>query len=277
MISRLKRLVLAVAAGLLGCVSCISIYLYLFQERMIYHPRPYTQLQASAGLEALDFKTSQGKQTAFYLAAHNGVAPAEIWILFAGNASLALDWRVLVECFNAPDKAFLLVEYPGYGCSEGDPSPETILESSRAAVRALAAYLNIDLAQLRLNVVGHSLGAAAALQFSSKEPVERVILVAPFTSMHAMAERLVGFPLSLLLKHDFDNQARMAELARRAHPPRVTIIHGTEDPLIPLEMGRELAMSYPQFTSFHPVEGAGHDSILFDALKEIAAAIRAVN
>ncbi|KAL8270837.1 hypothetical protein Esti_005208 [Eimeria stiedai] len=66
------------------------------------------------------------------------------------------------------DVAFVLVDYPGYGHSQGDtPSPEGCV---RAALRSLAASLRFLRAQngkrckLRLHVIGYSLGGAVALE-----------------------------------------------------------------------------------------------------------------
>ena len=272
----LRRLLWAVAGTLFCGGSALALYLFLFQEQMIYHPRPYAAVQEERmRAREISYETSQGRQVSFYLPPENGALPREVWVLFAGNASLALDWEPLLGRLGAANHAFLMVEYPGYGRCEGVASPESILESSQAAAAALAKELGVE--RLKFNAMGHSLGAAAALQFSSGAEVGTVILVAPFTSMRAMAQRIVGFPFSLLLKHNFDNQLQMELLARRAQPPRVLIFHGVEDTLIPVEMGRQLAHAHPRFASFHAVEQAGHDSILGYALKAIAAVITAAN
>src|SRR5690606_8547888 len=86
-----------------------------------------------------------------------------------------------------------------------------------------------------LGVVGHSLGAAAALQFAAEHPVDRVVVVAPFTSTMDMARRMVGPIFAHLLHHRFDNRARLRELAARETPPRVLLLHGDNDPVIPVE------------------------------------------
>jgi pimeloyl-ACP methyl ester carboxylesterase len=125
----------------------------------------------------------------------------------------------------------------------------------------------------RLNVLGHSIGAAAALQFAAHHPVRRVVLAAPFTSLRDMARRTVGCPLCYLLRHNFDNRARLAELAARPQPPSVVIFHGTDDALIPEQMGRSLAGMFPRIVAFHEVEGADHNSVVFAAETQIFAAM----
>src|SRR5690606_23658858 len=92
--------------------------------------------------------------------------PATLWILFSGNASLALHWTDVVR--KAPDTnaGYLLIEYPGYGESEGKPNPSTIAEATEAAIVALAEHFNVDQSILegrKIRLLGYSLGAAIAL------------------------------------------------------------------------------------------------------------------
>ena len=76
-----------------------------------------------------------------------------------------------------------------------------------------------------------------------------------------MGRIVLGWPLCLLNRHPFDNRAALDEFARRAGA-RGVIFHGTEDEIIPLRMGRELAEAHPDALEFHPVAGAGHNDIL---------------
>jgi pimeloyl-ACP methyl ester carboxylesterase len=88
-----------------------------------------------------------------------------------------------------------------------------------------------------------------------------------------MARRAIGWPLCWLLLHNFDNRARMAELAARPQPPRVTIFHGSADTLIPEEMGRSLAEAFPKMATFHEVADADHNSVVTWAQPEMFKAM----
>ena len=70
-------------------------------------------------------------------------------------------------------------------------------------------------------------------------------------------------------EQDFDNRARLRELAAQPSPPRVTIFHGTADEVIPFKMGRTLGTMFPKITTFHAVPDATHDSIVYNAAPEI--------
>jgi pimeloyl-ACP methyl ester carboxylesterase len=252
-----------VLVAVLVVLAIPVIALFLFQDRLIYFPQPYPPNAMPKGFEPLRFATGSGQQTVF-LRRPIG-RPERVWVLFGGNAALALDWVDLVAAAKDPEAAFLLVDYPGYGACEGKPSPRAIGESAEAAFVACAAALGETPAALepRLRVLGHSLGAAAALQFAVRHEPERVVLLSPFTSLRDMGRLVVGWPLCWVLKSNLDNRARVRELAARPHPPKLTILHGEADEVIPVAMGRELAGLMPGAT-FHALPDMDHNGIVAD-------------
>ena len=108
-----------------------------------------------------------------------------LWMAASGNAGLAMDWLDLAvefmqETTNQKKKltssssstsltshGFLLVDYPGYGANDGQPSPATILESTEAALDRLDQHLALKHARhtkYLLSYVAHSIGCSAVLQ-----------------------------------------------------------------------------------------------------------------
>lgn len=186
--------------------------------------------------------------------------------------SLALEWLHFVQTDANESDAFLLVDYPGYGWSEGYASLVTNRAAVDGALDALEKHLRDETHQIagRLNVIGHSFGAAAALDFASRHRVQRVVLIAPFTSLQEEGAVRFGF-LSHLLIENYDNRARLDELGKLTDPPRVAIFHGTSDDIIPVQMGRDLAATHATFVQFFPLENADHLSPIFKHASEIFA------
>lgn len=174
---------------------------------------------------------------------------------------LALDWLDLLRDFPDRSAGFLLVDYPGYGTCEGSPNPARILESAEAAFHAVQDRTHWSVAPESLGVVGWSLGAAAALQFADHRPVGRVILVAPFTTMDAMAKQVLGFSPGPLLRHRFDNAGTLRRLLARKPASRVTIVHGRADRVVPVTMGRALSRLDPQRIRYVEIAAAGHSDV----------------
>lgn len=257
-----------------------AVLLYVFQDRLIYYPRRYLGDAPGENWELLRSQTSFGWQTAFLARAGNGpvyagFVPDQLWIVFSGNAATASEWEDFVQHYPDSQTAFLLVDYPGYGFSQGKPAPETIAVAARGAYDRMREKLGSGAtAHLPIGLLGHSLGAAAGLELlqSISEPAQRIVLIAPFTSMSGMARRAVGWPLSLLLRHNFDNAARLRQLLERQPKPMITIFHGSNDEVIPVEMGRELARQFPA-AKFVEIPGEMHNSIVQNAREVIVQAM----
>jgi alpha-beta hydrolase superfamily lysophospholipase len=260
--------------------AVVVVLLLLFQNLLIYHPRKYG-FDFSARypfLVPLAYSTAQGRQQAYYFPPRTspGQPPHRLWVVFPGNGSRALDWMAFLNPPSDSRDGFLLIDYPGYGACQGSPSPAAIEASSEAAFAALAGFLHSQPAVLdaHLNLLCQSIGCATGLNFAVHHPVDRIILLSPFTTLRDMARRAIGWPLCWLLIHNFDNAARLRELAARPHPPRITIFHGGADTLVPITMGRRLAAMFPAMIAFQSIPGAGHNTILYDAQHEVLAAMR---
>ncbi|MBA2269033.1 MAG: alpha/beta hydrolase [Chthoniobacterales bacterium] len=271
-ISWVKLLLVLVALLLIP-----AALLFFRQHSMIYYPRAYAatyQRMLPPGTQELEYNTPAGKQVAFYLPARSGAAmPARVWVAFSGNASVALDWLDVVARNPNESDAYLLLDYPGYGKSEGRASIASSRASADQAISTLAERLNVSEAEIsaRLCVMGVSLGAAAALEFAAGHPVQRAVLIAPFTTLREVAAQLFTRPASYLLLESYDNRSRIRALAQRSPAPRIAIFHGTDDTLIPLRMGQELAQAAGDAAQFFPVQSANHDTVVDYALDEIIA------
>lgn len=253
----LERLALLILGGAVGGI-CL---LWLLQDRLIYHPRRYAP-EALAVLPAsvmrIEFRTPQGAQTAFLRRGDDG--DRGFWLAFSGNGSLALDWLPVLP----PGPTVLLVDYPGYGLCEGRPDPSAIDANAAGAVAAAPASAGRPCA-----VLGYSLGCAAALRFAAAVPVERVVLLAPFTSMDAMARRSVG-PLAFVLRHRFDNTSALHAALVRSPDAQVTVLHGANDLLVPPAMGRALAAEWPG-ARYEVAPGATHDGLPGACINRLAS------
>lgn len=244
--------------------------LLLFQHKFIYFPSPYDSTYDRfriPELIELSYQTGEGKQYAYYIppASPEKKNPDRLWILFGGNAMLALDWMPFILTHrNQEATGYLLIDYPGYGKNEGIAWPETILESSRLAYQTLfEQYFKTvpEKSTTQVGVLGHSLGAAVALQFATKYPVKQMILTAPFTSLVEMAKLVVGWPLCNLIRKNFDNEATLHSIMNKREPPEITIFHGSKDEIIPVEMGYILYQQFPNKIRYNKIEGGEHNTL----------------
>jgi len=274
-----QKLLWSVARILLVVMLGWGALILAGQARFMYFPQPYGAVELedfrAVGGVQLEFETEDGKQTAFYLPPASArssafaAAPEKLWLGCAGNGSLALHLTSLASDLDQAS-GWLLVDFPGYGLSQGKPSPPGIRENVEAAFELLARKFGLSAEALaaRTGIFGHSMGASAALMAAEKWPMRAAVLISPFTSMTDMVRRSIG-PFALLNRHRFDNRRALAAVALRKTP--VHIFHGERDTLVPVTMGRELAAAYPQTVVLHEISAAGHNDILDLAGARIAA------
>jgi uncharacterized protein len=269
-----------IGATILLAALLLAALLIVLQRRFFYFPRKYSAGEIEAaekqGAMALGYDTSQGRQTAFlYGTPPSGTLLSRLWIVFGGNAMTALDWIDILGQCRLEAGGFLLVEYPGYGLCAGNPGADSILENAIGAYQALMENKRWIIRRPDLGVLGWSMGAAAGLQFAEEFPVQELVLIAPYTTMEDMVKRFTGIRAGMLLFDRFDNIQALGRVYAQTPPPKVTIIHGEKDVLIPVSMGRSLAQNLPAPIEFHGIPGANHTTVFSEAKELIYEKLRA--
>ena len=300
-------------------VAAVVATIVTAQDAIIYQARSYTQgvagpvyaqrkheFKAKWGLEPLllpdaaGVKKEQLTRVVGFLIPPRADAGAKtankgrVWLLTGGNAQLALDWlwfveRVLQEYPASHADAFVLVDYPGYGFQTSPDCPKpgesTILDNMHAALQAALVELKLGESPnepVRVGLLGHSLGAAAATLFAARTfdtkqfRIEELCLVSPFESMARMAKSVLlsWFPLpsAAIAKLIADrNQWHITDewtlqrLKSRHPKARVTVVHGDRDEIVPYAQGRDVWLAMRQHVSadsaFLTVAGCDHNSI----------------
>lgn len=271
-----KSLGRSLAVALLTAV----VFLLSCQSKMIYYPRPYDAVQVQdltdQGGWKVEYTTSQGKQTAFYLppAAKGVKEPAFVWFVFGGNGSLSLDYADQPPAWSR-GLGYVFVDYPGYGLCEGRPNPANIRENALAVAEEIRVELgwSKEEMQARSGVFGHSIGCAAALIMADAMDMKRMVLCAPFTSLTDMGKLILGWPLCYLNTHRFDNVARLQSITGKGGA-RVIVFHGTQDEVIPVSMARTLQERFPAEVRLTEMKMSHHNDVVGDAQVEIGRAIR---
>jgi pimeloyl-ACP methyl ester carboxylesterase len=242
---------------------------------LIYFPRQYKDIpeyiEYLQSVERLEFFVRGNRQTAF-IDWNQEAPPARIWFLFGGNGALALDWLPITSYAPESGGAFIYLDYPSYGYSEGVPSPKSIRSSVDQLIVELAKKFKLEESAFvkKMGVVGHSLGAAIAMDTASRYRIEHVLLISPFTSLKELSRRVVGRFFSLFLRHNFDNREAIEKWKNTCESSRrILLYHGRDDELIPISMSEELKTQYSDLVELHCVAGGDHNGIIIEIKSEI--------
>jgi fermentation-respiration switch protein FrsA (DUF1100 family) len=199
-----------------------------------------------------------------------------------GNAANVSNHLPLVAWLPAAGFNVLMLDYRGFGRSQGRPTLDGVVEDAAAALRHLRARPGVD-AQ-RLIVLGQSLGGATALRLLARDSdgVRLAVIEAAFASYRGIARDAA---LRSVVLAPFLPVALPALPPREADPVAalpairvpILILHGTADEVIPFAHGEQLAAAAPAGTEFIRIEGARHLESLMraDAQQRVLAAMRA--
>ena len=244
------------AVALASAILFWTLVIMLFEEKFIFFPSaypagPYDELRFIPNHREVEFITTDGLRLhGVYVPADSAVAT----ILFshgnAGNLSHRVHWMRAM----APLRAnIFLYDYRGYGKSEGTP------DETGVYLDAVAAYdhLKRSLGTQGTPVVlwGRSLGGAVSVELATKRRADALILESTFTSAKDMASEV--YPIlpfiGSLVRTEFDSESKLRRL-----PLPSLHIHGNEDEIVPISLGRKLFDAALGPKEFYSIEGAGH-------------------
>lgn len=248
------RILLVLAASAAGLYLLLLGTLALFQRRLIY-PGAFrsghqARLPVPPGTEAISIVTADGERLhALWRAPRPG---GGIVVTFHGNASRPEPHaeRFASAPWIGAGWGVLAIAYRGYPGSTGSPSEEGLIADGLAA--ADEAARRAPGAPILLH--GHSLGTAVAVAVAERRAHLGVYLEAPFDSLAAVVRLAFPYLPTFLLRDTWRTDRRIAG----AGGP-VLIVHGTEDPIVPVKLGRRLAVAAD--ARFEAVAG-DHVSIL---------------
>jgi fermentation-respiration switch protein FrsA (DUF1100 family) len=176
-------------------------------------------------------------------------------LIFHGNAGNIGDRLYYIEVMHRLDVHVFLIDYRGYGNSEGKPSEEGLYRDALAAYEWWAKERQPGGEKLIL--FGESLGGAVAVNLAAKVAPAGLILQSTFSSAKDMAKSNIILRMLFPLAHvRFDSVKEIAQVKC----PKL-IIHGTRDEIVPFRLGKSLYEQAPQPKSFYAVQGAGHNDL----------------
>lgn len=158
-----------------------------------------------------------------------------------------------------------MVDYRGYGGSDGRPFTSGVHEDVRAALDFVTS--DSRFCRKRLVVLGQSLGGALAItataKFPRKDLIDGVIVESTFAGYKSVARHVIsrvpviGWLSAPLSVFTYDHLSPERYIARLSPSP-VLIIHGANDPMIPISEAERLFAAAKGPAEFWRLEESGH-------------------
>ena len=253
----MRRLLLIglLSAGLLGCNG-----MFFFP----YRAQALSPEQLGLKYEDVDFPANDGTRLHAWFLPASGTALGTILFLH-GNAENISTHIMSVRWLPAQGFNVFLLDYRGYGASEGEPSVEGAQEDVNAALRTLLSRRDVN--PDRIVVFGQSLGGSIAVYNVAHSPYRRhvraLVVESAFASYRAIArEKLAAFwltwPLQYPLSWTVSDEYSPSKAVAGISPIPFLIIHGDRDPIVPLHHGQRLYELAREPKQLWVVPGGGH-------------------
>ena len=260
------------SAALAGLLVVLVVAMRGFADRLIYFPtREHdggTPASIGAAYEDVRLETGDGVRVhGWFVPAGDGPPGGgaamerkpRLAVLFlhgnAGNVSHRLDKLAILHGLGV---AVLLLDYRGYGASEGAPDEPGLYRDADAGYDALLAR---GFAPGEIVLFGESLGGTVATELAARRPVGGLVLESTPSSIAAVARHHYPFvPVGALLSARFDAVSRIG----RVSAP-ILILHSPDDEIVPYAMAEEMRAAARAPVRLVRLRGGHNDGFLVAA------------
>jgi fermentation-respiration switch protein FrsA (DUF1100 family) len=244
----------------------------LFEDRFIYFPAKYPEgvwdvekLSAARGevstkVEDVRFQAADGVRLHGWYCTPQRNASGQTTSLttnmtllwFHGNAGNITHRYAVIEKLIELQVAVFIIDYRGYGRSEGSPSEQGLYADARGAWDYLVNERKVSPGNII--VFGDSLGGAVAIDLATKIDPAGLIVQSSFTSISDMAAQAMPFFPGFILRTKMDSLAKIPSV----RCPKL-FIHSAADEMVPYRLGRQLYDAAPAPKQFYEIQGALHN------------------
>lgn len=235
----------------------VNGFIYVQQPNMVFFPFKkieVTPKEWNLTYEIVELKLANKINISGWYLPH---PDAEKTILFfhgnGGNISHRGD---SIYIFHKLKLNILIIDYPGYGDSDGTPSESGLYQSADAAWQYLVS--NKKVKHENIIIFGRSLGGAVAVDLASRVKAGGVILESTFSSVRDIVDMI--FPVLshfVYLRYSFDSLNKIKNVTAP-----VLMIHSPDDDVIPFELGQKLFTAIESEKGFLQIEGGHNDGFM---------------
>ena len=218
----------ALVIGIIIIFGSQATYLYLNQSRYVYFPtHEITANPSDIGLlyEDVTIKTTdEVNLSGWYIPAEK---PRAVILFFHGNGGNISNRLDLIKIFYELRLSTFIIDYRGYGRSEGEPTEDGTYLDATAAWDYLVEKKKI--APDEIILFGRSLGGPIAAWLAMDRKTKGLILDSTFTSIKDIGAKLYPYlPVKRFFKFDYSTISYL----KVVNSP-VLIIHSKDDEYIP--------------------------------------------
>ncbi len=239
---------------------------------ILFHPRKQSAL-ATVPPHCREIRIPVEKDIHIGGRFHMAENPQATLLFFHGNGEIAADYDDLGPIFTQTGVNFWVVDYRGYGQSDGTPTVAGMLKDSHLILEYALRQFYHNAVKSPMIVMGRSLGSASALELVQNHPnaIQGLIIESGFAYAGPLLRRLGASSerIDALEKDGFSNIAKISAFTKPT-----LIIHAQYDHIIPFSDGRALYNASPAAQKrLLQIPNANHNDIFARGFEDYLAAI----
>lgn len=249
-----KKVIFRTLKLLLIFYVLICVGLYCFQEKLLFFPDKLDKshkFSFTRQFDEVNIKTKDGKLM-------NGLlfkADSTKGLIFYlhGNAGSLDRWGDVAKRYTDLYYSVFILDYPGYGKSEGVIGSKTLLfDAIQIAYDEMKKRFHED----SIVVLGYSIGTGPAANLAATNHPKLLILQAPYYSLTDMMRHTYPVIPTFLLKYKFQTN----EYLKNCKMP-VVIFHGDQDEVIYYGSSLKLKEEMKTGDTLITLKGQGHNGV----------------
>ncbi len=251
------KFILVIAA----CYGLLVVVVYFMQGRMLYLSgvpgRTLTVTPTNVGMDYQDvsIETTDGVTLhGWFIAGRT----SKVLLFFHGNAGNISHRLDSIRLFQDLGLSVLIIDYRGYGQSEGRTTERGIYRDADAAWRYLIEGRGIVASDIV--IFGRSLGASVASRLAAQQQPLALIVESSFTSVPDIAQDIYPWLPARWLSR-LNHATR--DYVRDVRCP-ILVVHSRDDEIIPFHHGEEIFASANEPRTLLAIRGTHNNAFLRD-------------
>lgn len=237
-----------------GLYACLCILVYFAQERFIFFPQKLAKdhrFQFEQDFVETNIRTADNTILSGVL--FRAKASKGLIFYLHGNAGSIDSWGELAPVYTALGYDVFMIDYRGYGKSEGTLKNEKQLFGD---LQTVYDHLKKSYTEDNIIVLGYSIGSGPAAKIASSNSPRMLILQAPYYSLTDMMNHYYKVLPAFILKYKFET---FSYLPLYQNP--VVIFHGDQDEVIYHGSSLKLQKLFKKDDRLVTLKGQSHNGI----------------
>lgn len=250
----MKKTVITTLTIIIAVYILLCGLLYFFQESLLFFPQKLEltyQFQFDGDYEEKNIKTTDGTVlNGLLFKADNSKG---LIFYLHGNAGSLSSWGNVAKTYTILNYNVFILDYRGYGKSEGKISgQEQLFDDIQNVYDELKKQYTED----KIIVLGYSIGTGPASKIASTNNPKLLILQAPYYSMTDMMKHTYPIIPTFLLKYKLETNKYLKDCKMP-----VVIFHGNQDEVIYYGSSLKLKNEFKKTDTLITLNGQGHNGM----------------